>query len=487
MLSEKLKDFKFSYTKREDRKTILLLADDIRYHSGIATMSREIVAGTASKFNWVILGALSTHPDSGKIFDLSQSINDAIGITDANVRLIASSGYGDAAKIRQILASYKIDGVMMFTDPRYWTWLFEIEREIRSKIPLMYLNIWDNYPAPMYNKNYYESCDLLMAISKQTKNINEIVLGAVAKDKIIKYVPHGINENTFFPIDIDSPEYDKILALKKELGVSDKKFIVTWNSRNIHRKKPGDVIIAYKEFCDVIGKEAASKCALVMHTVSIDTNGTDLDANIKAFCDPSYVTVHITNRSFTPEQMNHFYNMSDVTALISSNEGWGLSLTEAMMAGKMIIANVTGGMQDQLRFEDENGDWIDFTPEFPSNHRGKYKKCGSWGIPVFPSNISVMGSVPTPYIYDDRASIEDIRDAILEVYNMPQEVRNENGLKARQWVTSDESGMSARMMCNNVVEAVETTLNHFKPRPRFDFAKVEPQIETLIPHTLYEY
>jgi hypothetical protein len=98
-----------------------------------------------------------------------------------------------------------------------------------------------------------------------------------------------------------------------------------------------------------------------------------------------------------------------------------------------------------------------------------------------------MGSVPTPYIYDDRASIEDIRDAILDVYNMPQEVRNENGLKARQWVTSDESGMSARMMCNNVVEAVETTFNHFKPRPRFDFAKVEPQIETLIPHTLYEY
>lgn len=482
-----MNDKKVSYIPKDQRKTVLLLADDLRYHSGIATMAREIVVGTANHFNWVTLGALSKHPDEGKTFDLSQSINEALKINDASVKLIASTGYGDAARIRQIMELYKIDGVMMFTDPRYWTWLFDIEREIRSRVPLMYLNIWDNYPAPMYNKDFYESCDLLMAISKQTNNINKIVLGEASKDKILTYVPHGINEETFFPIAKDSPEYQKVLDFKKELKVSDKKFIVTWNSRNIHRKRPSDMILAYKEFCDKIGKEAASKCALVMHTVSVDGNGTDLDATIKAFCDPSYVDVRITNRSFSAEQMNYFYNMSDVTALISSNEGWGLSLTEAMMAGKMIIANVTGGMQDQLRFEDENGAWINFTSEFPTNHRGTYKKCGVWGVPVFPSNISVMGSVPTPYIYDDRASIEDVRDAILEVYNLPAEVREANGLKAREWVTSDESGMSARMMCNNVVDSIETTFNTFKPRPRFDFAKVEPKVETLIPHTLYEY
>jgi hypothetical protein len=38
-----------------------------------------------------------------------------------------------------------------------------------------------------------------LAISKQTKNINEIVLGDLAKDKIIEYVPHGINEEQFLP------------------------------------------------------------------------------------------------------------------------------------------------------------------------------------------------------------------------------------------------------------------------------------------------
>jgi glycosyltransferase involved in cell wall biosynthesis len=482
-----MNDKKVSYIPKDQRKTILLLADDLRFHSGIATMAREIVVGTAKHYNWVTLGALSTHPEDGKTFDLSPSINENQGIDDSSVKLIASTGYGDANKIRQILKIYKPDALVIFTDPRYWTWLFDIEREIRSQIPLTYLNIWDNYPAPMYNKPYYESCDLLMAISKQTKNINEIVLGDSINNTLTTYVPHGINEDIFFPITKDSFNYIKVIETKTQLGVQDKEFILLWNSRNIHRKRPSDLILAYKEFCDKIGKDNAKKCALIMHTVSIDNNGTNLDAVKEAFCDPEYVTVKITNRNYTPEEMNYLYNMSDACIMVSSNEGWGLSLTEAMMSGKMIIANATGGMQDQMRFEDENGKWIEFTKEFPSNHKGRYKKCGEWAVPIFPSNISIMGSVPTPYIYDDRCSVEDTRDAIFEVYSFSKEERDRRGLRGRDWVTSDESGMSARMMCNNVVESLEKTLDVFKPRNKFDLIKSTAKKPNLIPHTLYDY
>jgi hypothetical protein len=53
----------------------------------------------------------------------------------------------------------------------------------------------------MYNLPYYEACDLLMGISKQTVNINKLVLGNKAKNKIIRYVPHGLNHDIFKPID----------------------------------------------------------------------------------------------------------------------------------------------------------------------------------------------------------------------------------------------------------------------------------------------
>jgi glycosyltransferase involved in cell wall biosynthesis len=170
--------------------------------------------------------------------------------------------------------------------------------------------------------------------------------------------------------------------------------------------------------------------------------------------------------------------------LISSNEGWGLSLTEAMMAGKMIIANVTGGMQDQMRFEYNDGKWIDFTSDFPSNHRGTFKKCGKWAVPVFPSNISMVGSVPTPYIFDDRCSPEDVAEALEFVYALGKEERDRRGMLAREWVTSDESGMSARMMCENVIDAVNETFDKFTPRSKYDLVKITDRPKKYITHKL---
>ena len=84
--------------------------------------------------------------------------------------------------------------------------------------------------------------------------------------------------------------------------------------------------------------------------------------------------------------MNLLYNSADGVILLSSAEGWGLSLTEALLTGTPFIANVTGGMQDQMRFVNEKGEWIDFNSDFPSNHRGTYKECGKWALPVFSTN-----------------------------------------------------------------------------------------------------
>ena len=154
------------------------------------------------------------------------------------------------------------------------------------------------------------------------------------------------------------------------------------------------------------------------------------------------------------------------------------------MAGKMIIANVTGGMQDQMRFEDEDGKWVDFTRDFPSNHFGTYKKHGEWAVPVFPSNMSLVGSPTTPYIWDDRLDFRDLAKAIQEVYELSVEERERRGLKAREWVTSDESGMSARMMCNNVIKDIDLTLNTFKPRKNFEFIRIKDLAPLKIVHTL---
>jgi len=94
---------KFRYVKREDRKKILLLSDDLRLHSGVATMAREIVIQTAHHFNWVNLGGAIKHPDEGKVFDLSADVNKEAGIEDADIKLFATSGYGNADTVRKLI------------------------------------------------------------------------------------------------------------------------------------------------------------------------------------------------------------------------------------------------------------------------------------------------------------------------------------------------------------------------------------------------
>lgn len=477
---------KEGYIPKNQRKKVLLLCDDIRMTSGISTMAREIVIGTAHRFNWVNVGAAINHPEQGKILDISQDSNRVAGINDASVFIYPANGYGTQEMIRELIKKEKPDALMFFTDPRYWIWLFQIENEIRKKIPMIYLNIWDDYPAPIYNKPYYESCDALMSISKQTLNINKLVLGDTAKEKVLKYVPHGINEDVFFPITEFMTERAAQLEEKRKsiFGTFNPEFVLFYNARNIRRKCTSDLIAAYSVFCDMIGKEAASKCAFLLHTDVADENGTDLSVVQELLCDPEYQKVYFHNQKISPDGMNLLYNLADVTALISSNEGWGLSLTESMMAGRMIIANVTGGMQDQLRFEDETGKWIDFNEKFCSNHFGKYKNHGEWGIGVFPTNMSIVGSIPTPYIFDDRCDFRDVAKAIKQIYDLPIEERQRRGLAGRAWVTSEESMMSAKHMCKNVVSTVEETLKNFKPKKNFELIKIKKLERKKILHPL---
>jgi glycosyltransferase involved in cell wall biosynthesis len=442
-------------------------------------MAREIVLGTAHHYNWVIIGAAINHPEHGQRLDLSQATNAETQLTDTDVIIYPNNGYGNSDLIRYMLKNEKPDGLMFFTDPRYYDWLFAIENEVRKQIPMIYLNIWDDLPAPLYNRAFYESCDTLLAISKQTKNINEMVLGKRADGKLISYVPHGINEKQFFPVEDKS----KLIPTKQKLfGDKEFDFIVFFNSRNIRRKCVSDLMAAHKMFLDSLPKEKADKVALVLHTQVIDGNGTDLDA-VKTLLFGPNSNIFFSDQRIDTAELNNIYNIADVTVLPSSNEGWGLALTEAMMAGKMIIANVTGGMQDQMGFKDENNNWFTPSPEIPSNHTGKYKKHGEWAFPVFPTSRVLQGSPPTPYIWDDTCRAEDAAEQIMNVYKLTPEERKVRGLKGREWAIN-EAGFTGETQGKRVIEAFDELFSTWQPREKFELINTNEISDRIINHEL---
>ena len=473
----------FKPIPKDKRKKILLICDDVRVHSGVATVAKEIVCGTAHHFNWVQIAGAIKHPDKGKRLDLSPSTNKEMGITDSSVLLYPTDGYGDPGLLREIINIEKPDAIMLFTDPRYFTYIFNMEHEIRKSIPITYLNIWDDYPAPMYNKPYYEACDLLMGISKQTVNINKIVLEGCDKNKIFKYVPHGKNPNIYFPL---TEETEDFINFKKELFQGDSpEFVLLFNSRNIRRKQIPDTILAFRTFLDSLPKEEALKCRLILKTETVTDAGTDLDKVREYLLGEDYLnTCIILENKFTEQQLNYLYNIADVQILLTSNEGWGLTITEAMLAGTPYIANVTGGMQDQMRFVDNEGKWFEPDTNIPSNHRGTYKEHGEWAFPVYPTSRSIQGSPSTPYIFDDRCKWEDACDRIKEVYALSSEERKSRGLKGREWALSNEAGFTSDYQSNRVIEAFDELFETWKPREKYELINANEHKGNFLTHKI---
>ena len=226
------------------KKKILLLSDDLRMSSGVGTMSKEFVLGTIHHYDWVQIGGAITHPEEGKVVDMSESVRNETGVEDGKLIIYPINGYGSQELLRQILARENPDAILHYTDPRFWRWLYEMEHEIRQEMPIFYYNIWDDWPAPQYNEFFYESCDLIMNISKQTAAIvKDVWIKNPPEDWQVTYLPHGVSTKYFYPITVFDKEYQSVKDMKKQLTDDNVEFIFFYNSRNIRRKMPGDVIL----------------------------------------------------------------------------------------------------------------------------------------------------------------------------------------------------------------------------------------------------
>lgn len=459
----------------------------LRLSSGISTISKELVLGSAHHYDWVQLGAALQHPDHGKVFDISQEVDKTMGIDGSSVKIYCSTGYGNHEVLREVIGYEHPDLILLITDPRFFGFVFTMEHELRTKykIPVGYLNIWDNLIFPFWNSQAYASCDLLFSINRQTKVINEEVLNyhgtpwldldevnAESGKTLLGYLPHGLNPDVFYKQTPQSKDWQDYKKFEDDFRKkNDVDFVVFFNSRNIRRKQPGDIILSFKRFCEQLPKEKANKCCLLMHTQIMDENGTDLMAVKRAIC-PDYKVI-FNQELLGANILNWFHNLADCVFFMSSAEGFGLAANEGLLCGTMLAAPVTGGLQDQMRFEGENGEWLKFNKEFPSNHRGTIKKCGEWALPIFPRARLLQGSIPTPYIFDDVCDAEDAANILLELYNMGKEERDRRGELGRQWVLGEESMMSSPKMCNKFIKNVDTLFEVWKPKPRYEMIKIE--------------
>ena len=371
---------------------ILTLSDHPLSPSGVGTQTKYFIEALlkTGKFQLVCLGGAIKHEN----YDAQK-----IAPYEDDWMVIPIDGYGDAPKIRSIIRNEKPDILWFMTDPRFYEWLWFMENEIRPNIPMVYYHVWDNHPAPMFNRPFYLSNDLVVSISKVT---HEVVSEAAPEVENI-YHPHAVDSNIFKP-----KTQDEIANLKKQSFPEDKedRMLFFWNNRNARRKQSGSLLFWFNEFANEVGRD---KVRLIMHTDPNDPHGQPLHHIIEKLGNDG--TMMVSSTKVPPKTLADMYNMASCTVNISDAEGFGLATLESLSCETPIIVTMTGGLQEQVTDGEE---WF--------------------GIGIEPSSKAVIGSQQVPYIYEDRVSKEDFKAALHKIYNMTPEERQELGKKGREHV-----------------------------------------------------
>jgi len=381
---------------------VFCLADSPLAPSGVGTQTRYMIEGLlqTGRFQFVCFGGAIRHPDYKPIRTEEYGDDWLIYPVD---------GYGTQEQVRALLKAQKPDIVWIMTDPRFWSWLWEIDNEIRSVAPLVYYHVWDNLPYPTFNRKWYLSNDVVASISKVTDDI----IRNVAPEVDLVRIPHAVNDNVFTRI-----EDEKLIEnFKKEnsIGVDgdgNKRFTFFWNNRNARRKQSGSLMFWFNDFLDKVGRD---KATLIMHTEPKDPNGQDLIAiRDKLKLDDDQFKLSMSKLSM--EQLSVLYNACDCTVNISDAEGFGLATLESLATETPIIVNMTGGLQEQVT---DGKEWF--------------------GIGINPSSRAIIGSQEVPWIYEDRINGEDLVNAMVEMFEKSEEERRELGKKGRGHVLKNYS------------------------------------------------
>ena len=370
-----------------------MLSDHPLSTSGVGTQARWLVNGLVNtgKYSFKCFGGAVRHDNYDTV------------VVNPDFVIKPTNGFGDRNLLRKTLAQLQPDALLLFTDPRFFIWAWEMEDEIRQVCPITYWHLWDNGPWPEFNRVLYESTDLINCINYPTYEM--------VKERFpekTNYIPHAVPKDLYFPMSDNEVKNLKVALLGKE---KEDYFVVGFVSRNARRKMPSDILVSWKMFLeDMNQKHGHQKAVLVMHTEPFDPEGPNLQQVIDTLSIRD--SVLFSNKRINFQEMSSLYNSFDTIVNRSSNEGFGLPTLEMMMCGKPIISIKTGGLTRQV----EN-------PETGEQH----------GVGIDPEIRSLVGNQMVPYIYEDFISHQTLSKAFMKMFELGPEGRKELGQKAMNY------------------------------------------------------
>ena len=404
----------------KDKIKILTISDHPLSPSGVGSQTKYFISEMlkTGKFTFISIGGAIKHDSYEPV--KTEAFGDDWIIQPVN-------GYGSPDLIRGVLRQHRPNILWFMTDPRFYPWLWEMENEIRSLVPMIYYHVWDNYPYPKFNKTWYESTDVVASISKLTSDIVQTVSPSVEEH----YIPHAIPPHLFTKI---SDEEIKQFR-KQHFGLEENDFMVFWSNRNARRKQSGSLIYWFNDFLKKLKKKNPNvKAKLLMHTDPKDPNGQDLGAILENL-GLNEGEVLLSPQKIPPEALCKIYNAADCTINISDAEGFGLATFESLSCETPIIVTMTGGLQEQITYIERLSEDLMLKRNSKSKSITEYPH----GIGLEPVSKSIIGSQDVPFIYEDRLDGGQVAKALMTMYEYGPEKRAQLGKEGSEHILKNYS------------------------------------------------
>lgn len=351
---------------RESKKKILSWADFPAGSTGFGKVNRYIMRALydTSRYDIKLL-AINYF---GQFYDLEKYPYQ----TSPAKLLDPNDPYGNRMLLRVIQEEAPFDAVFILNDTYA---VSGVAKELRKVIRDRQLPTKIIYYYPVDSAVLVDNAGMLLEADKLVAYTNwgrERTLDVLPDLEPPEVIYHGTDTDIFKPLDANRRR-----AIRREyLKITDDStFLIINVNRNSLRKDLARTVLAYSEF-----KKKVPNSLLYLHT-SVRDQMLDLMPAIKQLGLEIHHDVLFPENyspiSGVPEEvLNLLYNAADVCLTTSLGEGWGLSQSEGLAAGTLVISGNHSSTPEILGQDGERGlvypckelVWIDNSAYRPIGH-----------------------------------------------------------------------------------------------------------------------
>lgn len=371
------------------------MTDHPALRTGVARVTSDIIRNTPGDHTWSILAR------GGADCQLSEAIGSG---HDGSV----TAGLLDADTERAIawLEHRRPDCLLLIGDPGTFAGIASQRRRVRAVCPVAYYHVWDNTPAPTWNRSMYEMCDTIACASTLTAAVTSQVVGSTGR---VSYVPHGVDLTRFTPREGDAFSDARERAWALYVGA------------NQRRKNVTALVRAFAE-------ADASNDSLLVVRAGDGAADVEAQAAYHGISESVRVMGAVSDRA-----LRALYKAAHVVVNPAYREGFGLTTLEAGACGALRISARTGGLADQ----------IDALP----------------GHSAVKSHVSYAASGRVAEIREDRIDVSALAEALDVALSSDDAVDDRGAIR--------DARMTAQDMAQGVARAMRRAASMHTPPKRY--------------------